>query len=143
MKKKYTVESKDKKDWIAFTKKMENIQPKSSDLDNNKKVINKIPKLDLHGFSLSEANLKVEKFIIECFNNRIEKIIVVTGKGKRSQSHNNPYMSEKLSVLKHSIPEYINSNLNLTNKIKKISIASIQDGGEGAIYVFLKKRKNL
>ncbi len=143
MKKKYVVESKNKKEWIAFTKKMGNIKAKESDFWGEKTRINIIPKLDLHGSSLKESNKEVEQFIIESFNNGCKKILVVTGKGKRSQSHNNPYISDKLGVLKYSVPEYINSDENLNSKITKISVADIKDGGEGAIYIFLKKNKNL
>ena len=67
----------------------------------------------------------------------------MTGKGSRSKSHENPYLSEKLSVLRNSVPEYIKNDENLANKINSISTADIKDGGEGAIYVFLKNNKNL
>ena len=100
--------------------------------------INKFPKLDLHGFSLSEANKEVKKFIIKSFQDGYKKLLIITGKGLKSKSHNNPYLSEKLNVLKYSVPEYITNNENLINKISKISKASLKDGGEGAIYIFLK-----
>ena len=85
-----------------------------------------------------EANKTVKKFIIESFNNGYKKLLIVTGKGGRSKSRANPYLSEKLSVLKYSVPEYINNDENLINKIRKISQADLKDGGEGAIYIFLK-----
>jgi len=97
--------------------------------------------LDLHGFSLSDANKIVKKFIIESFNNGYHKLLIVTGKGLRSKFHNNPYFSEKLSVLKYSVPEYIKNNENLTNKIRRISKADLKDGGAGAMYIFLKNTK--
>ena len=84
------------------------------------------------------VNKIVKQFIIESFNNGYQKLLIVTGKGARSKSHENPYLSEKLSVLKYSVPEYINNDENLINKIRKISKASLKDGGEGAIYIFLK-----
>ena len=143
MKKKFTVPSKDKKDWIDFTENIGDIRPKESDFPDQKKEINKIKKLDLHGFSLSEANEVVKKFIIESFDNGYKKLLIVTGKGLRSKFHNNPYISEKLSVLKYSIPEYINSDENLNNKIIRISEADLKDGGKGAIYIFLKNKKKL
>ena len=85
-----------------------------------------------------EANKIVKKFIIESFNNGYKKLLVVTGKGLRSKSYNNPYVSEKLNVLRYSIPEFIKNNENLNNKISRIAQADIKDGGEGAIYIFLK-----
>ena len=143
MKKKFTVPSKDKKDWVDFTENIGDIRLKESDFPDQKKEINKIKKLDLHGFSLSEANKVVKKFIIESFDNGYKKLLIITGKGLRSKSQNNPYLSEKLSVLKYSIPEYINSDENLNNKIIKISEADLKDGGKGAIYIFLKNKKKL
>ena len=123
---------------MLFTKQIGDISPKKVDLLKQITATNKVRKLDLHGFSLIEANKIVKKFIIESFNNGYKKLLIVTGKGARSKSHENPYLSEKLSVLKYSVPEYINNNENLINKIRKISKASLKDGGEGAIYIFLK-----
>ena len=117
---------------------MGSINAKKSDFLEKNINTNKVKKLDLHGFSLIEANKIVKKFIIESFNNGCKKILVVTGKGSRSKSYDNPYLSEKLSVLKYAVPEYINNDENLINKISKISQASLKDGGEGAIYIFLK-----
>ena len=138
MKKKHFVTPKDKKDWDVFTKQMGDISPKESDLLKENIEINKVKKLDLHGSSLIEANKIVKKFIIESFNNGYKKLLVVTGKGLKSKSYNNPYVSEKLNVLRYSIPEFIKNNENLNNKISRIAQADIKDGGEGAIYIFLK-----
>ena len=141
MKKKYFVASKDRKDWAVFTKQMGNISAKESDILEKNIETTKVKKLDLHGFSLIEANKIVKKFIIQSFNNGYKKLLVVTGKGLRSQSRNDPYISEKLSVLKYSVPEYIKNDENLINKISRISTANVQDGGEGAICIFLKNSK--
>ena len=138
MKKKYVVSFKDKKDWIKFTKQIGTINPKESDLLEEGVKVNKVGKLDLHGFSLIEANKIVKKFIIESFKSGRKKILIVTGKGTRSKSYDNPYLSEKMSVLKYSVPEYIKNDDNLNHKVIKISQASLKDGGEGAIYVYLK-----
>ena len=141
MKKKYAASSKDKKDWINFTRQIDNIRPKEADLSQENKQINKVPKLDLHGFSLEESNKKVKKFIIESSNRGYKKLLVVTGKGLRSKSYNNPYVSEKLNVLRYSVPEFIRNDENLDNKISRISTADMKDGGAGAIYIFLKNNK--
>ena len=143
MKKKLVVSSKDKKDWDDFTKQMGDISTKAADLDKGKISTNKIKKLDLHGCSLDQANKKVKKFILESYDDGFQKLIIITGKGLRSKSYDNPYVSEKLSVLKYSIPEYIQNNENLNSKIFKITEADIQEGGQGAIYIFLKNKKNL
>ena len=139
VKKKNLISSKDKKDWLAFTKQMGNIKAKESDLLKENIKLSEVKKLDLHGFSLIEANKIVKNFIINSFNSGYKKLLIVTGKGLRSKSHSNPYISEKLNVLKYSIPEFIENNENLKSKINKISRADIKDGGEGAIYIFLKK----
>ena len=140
MKKKHFVTPKDKKDWDVFTKQMGDISPKESDLLKENIEINKVKKLDLHGSSLIEANKIVKKFIIESFDNGYKKLLVVTGKGLRSKSYNNPYVSEKLNVLRYSVPEFIKNDENLNNKISRIAQADIKDGGEGAIYILLKNK---
>ena len=100
--------------------------------ENTKRII------DLHGFSLENANKIVEGFINNSYQEGIKKVIVVTGKGTRSKTANNPYLSRDLSILKHSVPEFIKSNLSLMNKIKQISEANIEDGGSGAFYIYFK-----
>ena len=140
MKKKHFVTPKDKKDWDVFTKQMGDISPKESDLLKKNIEINKVKKLDLHGSSLIEANKIVKRFIIESFNNGYKKLLVVTGKGLRSKSYNNQYVSEKLNVLTYSVPEFIKNDENLNNKITRIAQADIKDGGEGAIYILLKNK---
>ena len=141
MKKKSTVSSKDKKEWIDFTKQIGNIHPKEADFSQTNTRINKVRKLDLHGYSISESNKIVKKFIVESFDCGYKKLLIVTGKGSRSKSYDNPYISEKLSVLRYSVPEFIRNDENLDNKINQISTADIKDGGEGAIYIFLKNNK--
>ena len=141
MKKKYFTSSKDKKDWANFTKQMSNISVKESDyLEENQQKI-KVRKLDLHGYSLDDANKVIKKFIIESFNKRYNKLLIVTGKGLRSKSYDNPYISKNLSVLKNSVPEYIKNDENLNSIINKITQADQKDGGEGAINIFLKDNK--
>ena len=141
MKKKHVVSSKDKKDWIDFTKQISNISPKKADFLQNNTEINKVRKLDLHGFSLSESNKIVKKFVVESFDQGYKKLLIITGKGLRSKSYDNPYISEKLSILRYAVPEFINNDESLTNKVRKISTADVKDGGEGAVYIFLKSDK--
>ena len=143
VKKKYTVRPKDKSDWISFTKKMENINDKELNYIQPNSKLNIIPKLDLHGFSLNAANNEVKKFINKSFKDSCKKIIIITGKGLRSKSYNNPYISEKLNMLKYSVPEYLKNNNDLNKKINKISEAAQKDGGEGAMYIYLKNNKKV
>ena len=135
--KKTTLE--DLKVWKKFTSSKETIENKDHYSDQKKTSIPKIRKIDLHGLSLDEANKKIEILIDKYFIEGVEKIIIITGKGLRSKVIDNPYVSENFSTLKNSVPDYINANSKLKNKIKSISKAEIKDGGEGAFYIFLKK----
>ncbi len=130
---------KDKKDWQKFISDNKKLSDKDSYL--KKDITTKlIKKIDLHGFSLEEANKKIDKFINHCFQENINRIIVITGKGLRSKNLSNPYISKDLSILKYSVPEFIESNKDLMKMIKNINEANIDDGGTGAFYIDLKKR---
>ena len=137
MNKKPTLE--DLKVWKKFTSSKTTVENKDHYLDQKKTFISKIRKVDLHGLSLDEANIKVEILVDKYFVEGVEKIIIITGKGLRSKTSNNPYVSKDLSILKNSVPNYINANLKIKSKIKSISKAEIKDGGEGAFYIFLRK----
>ena len=143
MKKKYSVAPKDKKGWITFTKHLVNVYDKDAVFLRQNTTVNKIGRLDLHGLSLNQANKVAKKFIIESFAKGYKKLLIITSKGLRSKVHNNPYLSEQMNVLKHSVPEFIKNDEDLFGKISKISTADLKDGGEGAFYIFLKRKKNL
>ena len=130
------------KAWRKFTSSKKTIENKDYYLDQKKASTQKIRKVDLHGLFLDEANKKIEILIDKYFMEGVEKIIIITGKGLRSKTSNNPYVSKDLSILKNSVPNYINANLKIKSKIKSISKAEIKDGGEGAFYIFLKKLQN-
>ena len=133
------ISDKDKKDWENFLKNKEKIPNK--DLVNKKNIRHeKIKKIDLHGYTIEEANKAVEQFIQKCFDENITKIIVITGKGLRSKNVENPYLSKDLSILKYSVPEFIESNISLTKMIIEITDAKIDDGGGGAFYIYLKNK---
>ena len=140
MKKKYPPTNQDKLDWADFIKNPKNIYNKDKSLPNYEEELKKIPKIDLHGMSLSDANKKIKKFIIQSIEHGYKKILVVTGKGLRSKVYNDPYRSEGMNVLKNSIPEYLKNDYDLTDKIIKITKADLKNGGDGAIYVHLKQK---
>ncbi len=110
---------KDLKVWKDFTEGKEKIFNKDS-VNKEYKYKQKESTLDLHGFSLDQANSKIEKFITTCFEKKIEKLNIITGKGLRSKVEQNPYQSKDLGILKYSVPEFIKSNLELMRIIKKI-----------------------
>ena len=134
------ISEKDKKDWENFLSKDEKLPNKDIKID--KKLSFKIKSIDLHGYSLEEANKSVEDFIIKSYQEKINKLIVVTGKGIHSQNEKDPYVSKDLSILKYSVPEFISNNKNLMKIIYEMKDAKIEDGGGGAFYIFLKKNKS-
>jgi len=130
---------KDKKDWQSFLDSKEKLLNK--DVIYKKNIKNELTKtIDLHGLSIENANKVIDELIKKSFKDNINKIIVITGKGLRSKNINNPYVSKDLSILKHSVPDYVKSNHYLMKMIKNITDAKITDGGTGAFYIYLKKK---
>jgi DNA-nicking Smr family endonuclease len=130
---------KNKQDWENFLNTKEKISNK--DFVHKKNIrYEKIKKIDLHGYTIEEANEAVEQFIQKCFDEDVTKIIVITGKGLRSKNIENPYFSKDLSILKYSVPEFIENNKNLTQFIIETTDARIEDGGSGAFYIYLKNK---
>ena len=133
------ISNKDKKDWENFLKSNEKIPNK--DFTYQRKIRKeKIKKIDLHGYTLDNANKAIETFVFKCFNEDVTKIIVITGKGLHSKNVENPYISKDMSILKYSIPEFIESNKSIMKMIIKLSDAKIEDGGSGAFYIYIKNR---
>ena len=132
---------KDKKDWESFIKSNEKIYNKdlSEKINFNKKIPTKT--IDLHGYSLENANETINEYIKRCFYENIKRLVVITGKGLRSNTQNDPYVSKDLSILKNSVPEFIKSNLDLMKLIKEIKIADEEEGGSGAFIIYLKNFK--
>ena len=133
------ISDKDKKDWHKFINSTEKLPNK--DFKNQKSKNLKVRSIDLHGYTLDEANKTIEDFINKAFSENINKLIIVTGKGLHSENEKDPYVSKDLGILKYSIPEFITNNASLMNMINEITDAKIEDGGGGAFYIFLKKNK--
>ena len=132
------ISDKDKKDWQKFILSKDKVPNK--DFKQQYKSPLKVKSIDLHGYTLEQANNVIEEFILKAFEEKISKLIVVTGKGIHSDVEKNPYISKDLSILKYSVPEFIKKNRNLMKIINDIQDASIADGGDGAFYIFLKKK---
>ena len=132
------ISEKDKKTWEEF---LSNDQ-KLPDKDNFQSEIKskKTRSIDLHGKTLDEANQIIENFIRKSYEDKVHKLIIVTGKGLHSSNERDPYVSKDLGILKHSIPNFLKNNVELMELISNISEASIEDGGSGAFYIFLKKK---
>jgi DNA-nicking Smr family endonuclease len=132
------ISEKDKKDWEDFLSRKDPLPVK--DNVNVKKKINKTFTFDLHGYSLSDANNKIEDLIHQSYNNGIHKLLIVTGKGLHSNNEMDPYVSKELGILKNSVPAFIRNNKKLMSLINDIKDADIEDGGSGSFYIFLKKK---
>ena len=132
------ISDKDKQVWENFISSDEKLENK--DFKLSKKENLKIKNIDLHGYTLEDANKTIQEFINNSYENRVSKIIVVTGKGLHSNVEKDPYVSKDLSILKYSVPEFIENNVELMKKIVEIKDADIEDGGSGAFYIFLKKK---
>ena len=133
------ISNKDKKDWDKFINSNEKLLDK--DFKNIEIKNKKTRSIDLHGFTLDEANKTIENFINKAFSENINKLIIVTGKGLHSENEKDPYVSKDLGILKYSVPEFISNNASLMSMINEITDAKIEDGGTGAFYIYLKKNK--
>ena len=132
------ISNKDKKDWQNFISSKDKLPNKDFQIKKNNSE--KIRTIDLHGYTLEEANKKIQDFILKSFDDKFNKLIVVTGKGIHSNVEKDPYVSKNLSILKYSVPEFISNSNLLMSKIREITDAKIEDGGSGAFYIYLKKK---
>ena len=135
------ISDKDKKAWEKFISGDERLPNKDNKFQ--RKISLKTKSIDLHGYTLEEANKSIENFITKSYEDGINKLIVVTGKGLHSQNEKDPYVSKNLSILKYSVPEFISNNKTLMKIIYEMKDAKIEDGGAGAFYIFLKKNKSI
>ena len=133
------ISDKDKKDWENFVSSKETLPNKDNKSIKEKNFVTR--SIDLHGYTLEEANKSIQNFINKSYEENINKLIVVTGKGLHSNNKKDPYVSREFSILKHSVPEFIKKNIELIRKISEMTNAKIEDGGEGAFYIYLKRKK--
>ena len=132
-----SVHQKPSKDWLNFVNSNDKLTSKGDYKEFKKKEFKK-KTIDLHGYSLEDANNLIHDFILKCFKEKVSKIIVITGKGSRSQNINDPYKSKDLSILKHSVPNYIQSNIDLMKIIREIDFDQVKDNFSGSFDIFLK-----
>ena len=132
------ISEKDLKDWENFIKNKDKVENKDSFIKKN--FNNKIHvEIDLHGYSLEEANKRIFEFVNECYNKKVTSINVITGKGLRSKNVDDPYSSSDLAILKHSVPDFIKNNSELMKKIKSINLDEIKSKSKGNFNIYLKK----
>ena len=133
------ISDKDKKDWETFLSQKEKLPNKDKNFIKQKRLIER--SIDLHGYTLEQANDRIKNFIERSYYDGVNKLVVVTGKGLHSQNEIDPFVSKELSILKYSVPNFIKNNKDLMKKINEFREADIRDGGSGAFYIYLKKLK--
>tara|TARA_B100001173_G_scaffold307220_1_gene315382 strand:+ start:31 stop:447 length:417 start_codon:yes stop_codon:yes gene_type:complete len=133
------ISDQDKKDWKTFIQGDEKLHNKDKLIDKEKKNFKK-KSIDLHGYTLDNANKVIEELIVKSYLENVSIINVITGKGSRSENKENPYISNDLSILKYSVPNYIINNPELMEIIKELDLNSIRDKNQGAFDIFLKKK---
>ena len=137
------ISDQDKKDWKKFLDSKEKLENKDKSYSNSKKIDVFTEKtIDLHGYTLEEANKKIYKFIENSYLIGINKINIITGKGLRSKNLDDPYQSKNLSILKYSVPNFIKNNSDLMNKILKIDFDAVNSSSKGNFDITLKTKKN-
>ena len=134
------ISKKDKKDWQNFIDGSAKLENKDKSLeDDNSNLIEKT--IDLHGYSIENANVKIKEFIEQSYSRKVNKINIITGKGSRSKNFSDPYQSFDLSILKYSVPQYIKNNLDLMKIIKLINFEAVNNPNQGSFDIILKKNK--
>ena len=133
------ISDKDKKDWQEFIDNNEKLENKDKEIQKDQQNFKK-KSIDLHGYTLENANKAINDFINKCYLEGIGNIEVITGKGSRSKNKEDPYLSTDLSILKYSVPNYIKNNSELMKKIKKLDFDSVEDISQGKFDIILRKK---
>ena len=134
------ISKKDKKDWQNFIDGSAKLENKDKSLEeDNSNLIEKT--IDLHGYSIENANVNIKEFIEQSYSRKVNKINIITGKGSRSKNFSDPYQSFDLSILKYSVPQYIKNNLDLMKIIKLINYKAVNNPNQGSFDIILKKNK--
>tara|TARA_B100001250_G_C19560828_1_gene683219 strand:- start:187 stop:612 length:426 start_codon:yes stop_codon:yes gene_type:complete len=136
------ISEKDKEDWKKFLESKDKVEDKDAK-EIKFKNSSEEKTIDLHGYSLEDANEKINNLIYFCFENNILKLNVITGKGSRSKNKNDPHQSIDLSILKYSVPNFIKNNEELMKKIKFIDLDKVNDVQKGNFSIFLKLKNKL
>ena len=133
------ISDQDKKDWKKFIDNNEKLENKDKEIQKDKKNFKK-KTIDLHGYTLENANKVINNFIVKCYLENVSKIKVITGKGSGSKNKMDPYLSTDLSILKYSVPNYIKNSSELMKKIKELDLDSVNDASQGTFDIILKKK---
>ena len=114
----------------------------NKDLKRGKVKIDR--RLDLHGYSLLDAYDKFKREVIKTYNNNKRCLLVITGKGVYKKIEKEEDVPPKLfyGKIKNSIINWINED-DLKKYVLTYQDAGIEDGGDGAIFIYLRKKKTL
>ena len=96
-------------------------------------------KLDLHGLKEKEAFESVKNFILNAYMQKKRCVLIITGKGIKKD--NDPWYETK-GVIREALPSWLN-HPEIRPFILSMTSAKIEDGGSGAMYVLLKRQRNL
>lgn len=99
-------------------------------------------RLDLHGLDQDKARDALEKFIVGAHRAEKRCVLVITGTGKRGVRDGDEeewFMPQK-GVLKQKVPEWL-AGEKLRHLIVKTHPAQRKHGGEGAMYVLIRRRR--
>ena len=88
-------------------------------------------RIDLHGMTQDEARPALERFIDAAWRDGKREVLVITGKGTRADG--------AIGVLRQAVPQWLNAAPNRA-RVTAFTHAAAKDGGEGALYVRIKRR---
>lgn len=133
------VDEKNKLIWELYVenfKILKQIKPFKSKKKHHttKKIIDVI---DLHSMNVDLAFQKLEEFIINAYHAEIKKIIVITGRG--CKLIDDEFVPQ--GILRFEVQRWL-SYTTMGNFVKSFRYADKSDGGDGALYVFLKNKNS-
>lgn len=95
-------------------------------------------RIDLHGMTLAHAHPALTAFILTSQSRGKRLVLVITGKGRKGADHG-PIPTPR-GILKHQVPQWL-AMPPLAQAVLQVTPAHVSHGGEGAYYVYLRKRK--
>lgn len=94
-------------------------------------------RIDLHGMTLSEAHSELVHFILSAHRAGMRLVLVITGKGKRGLDQGP--IPARIGALRHQVPHWL-ALPPLGSHILQVTPSSVRHGGDGALYVYLRRR---
>lgn len=95
-------------------------------------------RIDLHGMTQERARAALDHFIVSAADRGLRAVLVITGKGSGGWS--DPWSMPRSGILRANVPRWLHEQPN-GPRILAFSEAQPQDGGGGALYVLLRRRR--